>query len=118
MKNRLLFLLPAVLLVSVLACRKNAFINSSNAMIQLSTDTLFFDTVFVSTGSITEVVKIVNGNNEKLRLSTVRLMGGSGSNFHLNINGVAGPERDNVDLDTGDSLYIFVAVQIDPRAAK
>lgn len=115
--KKLLLLFPVVLLLFVLACRKNNFITSPNAVIQVSTDTLFFDTVFVSTGSITQFVKIVNANDQKLRLSTVRLMGGSASYFHLNINGVAGPERDNIDLDAGDSLYIFVAVQIDPRSA-
>jgi len=115
--NRLLLLFPVVPLLFVIACRKNNFITSPNAVIQVSTDTLFFDTVFVSTGSITQFVKIVNANDQKLRLSTVRLMGGSASYFHLNINGVAGPERDNIDLDAGDSLYIFVAVQIDPRSA-
>ena len=113
--KKLLLLFPVALLV--IACRKNNFITSSNAIIQLSADTLFFDTVFVSTGSITEFVKIVNANTQKLRLSTVRLMGGAGSNFHLNIDGVAGPERDNIDLDAGDSLYIFVAVQINPQSA-
>ena len=117
MMNRLLLLFPVVLLVFAIACRKNNFINSSNAIIQVSADTLFFDTVFVSTGSITEFVKIVNANDQKLRLSSVRLMGGSASYFHLNINGVAGPERDNIDLDAGDSLYIFAAVRIDPRSA-
>jgi hypothetical protein len=117
MMNRLLLLFPVVPLLFVIACRKNNFITSPNAVIQVSTDTLFFDTVFVSTGSITQFVKIVNANDQKLRLSTVRLMGGSASYFHLNINGVAGPERDNIDLDAGDSLYIFVAVQIDPRSA-
>jgi hypothetical protein len=117
MTKKLLFLLPVAGLLFLLACRKNAFINSPNAVIQLSTDTLFFDTVFVSTGSITEFVKIVNVNNQKLRLSKVRLMGGSASYFHLNIDGVAGPERDNIDLDAGDSLYIFAAVRIDPRSA-
>jgi hypothetical protein len=115
--KKLLLLFPVVLLVFAIACRKNNFITSSNAVIQVSADTLFFDTVFVSTGSITEFVKIVNVNNQKLRLSTVRLMGGSTSFFHLNIDGVAGPERDNIDLDAGDSLYIFAAVQIDPRSA-
>jgi len=112
-----LFLFPVVLLLIATACRKNNFITSSNAVIQVSADTLFFDTVFVSAGSITEFVKIVNLNNQKLRLSKVRLMGGSTSSFHLNIDGVAGPERDNIDLDAGDSLYIFAAVQIDPRSA-
>ena len=116
-KHPLLLLLPVVVLVFAVSCRKNSFITSSNAVVQFSADTLFFDTVFVSTGSITEFVKIVNGNNQKLRLSTVRLMGGAQSSFHLKIDGMAGPERDNIDLDAGDSIYIFVAVQIDPQAA-
>src|SRR5882757_2136354 len=115
-KHPLVFLLPVVFLVLSAGCRKNDFITSPNAVIRLSTDTLFFDTVFVSTGSVTEFVKIVNGNNQRLRLSAVRLMGGSGSYFHLNIDGASGPERDNIDLEAGDSLYIFVAVQIDPRS--
>ena len=109
------FLLPVILLAS--ACRKDSFITAPNAIVQLSADTLFFDTVFVSTGSITEAVKIINGNNEKLRLSTIRLMGGSQSYFHINIDGVAAMEQDNIDLDAGDSLYVFVAVKIDPRTA-
>lgn len=114
-KHPLLLLLPVVLLV--FACRKNSFITSGNAIVQFSSDTLLFDTVFVTTGSVTEAVRIINANNQKLRLSAVRLMGGSQSNFHLNISGVAGPEQDNIDLDAGDSLYVFVAVQIDPRTA-
>jgi hypothetical protein len=110
-----IFLLSAVLLV--FACRKNSFISGDNAIVKFSADTLYFDTVFVSTGSVTEAVRIVNANNQKLRLSAIRLMGGSQSDFHLNIDGVAGPEQDNIDLDAGDSLYVFVAVQIDPRTA-
>ncbi|HXB06159.1 MAG TPA: choice-of-anchor Q domain-containing protein [Puia sp.] len=116
-KHPLLLFFPVVVLVLMIACRKNAFTTSPNAVVAFSADTLFFDTVFVSTGSITQFVKIVNDNNEKLRLSDVRLMGGSQSYFHLVIDGVAGPERDNIDLDAGDSLYIFAAVQIDPRSA-
>jgi hypothetical protein len=112
--KKLLLLLPIVLLVFVFSCRKNKFITSPNAVVQFSSDTLFFDTVFVSTGSITEFVKIVNANNQKLRLSTVRLMGGSSSYFHLVIDGAAVQGRDNIDLDAGDSLYIFAAVQINP----
>ncbi|HWB94172.1 MAG TPA: choice-of-anchor Q domain-containing protein [Puia sp.] len=110
----LLFLTFIILLV---ACRKNSFNTSGNALIQFSADTLLFDTVFTSTGSITGQLKIINPNDQKLRLSTVRLMGGGTSYFHINIDGSPGPEQDNIDLDAGDSLYIFVAVQIDPRSA-
>ena len=115
MKKRLLLLL--VFAALVFACRKNSFITTRNARIGFSADTVWFDTVFVSTGSITQQVKIYNPNNQKLRLSTVKLMGGAQSYFHINIDGSPGPEQDNIDIDAGDSLYIFVSVEIDPQTS-
>lgn len=116
MKKRLsLFLLT--FLVLVFACRKNSFNTSADALIEFSADTVLFDTVFVSTGSVTGQVKIINPNDQKLHLSAVRLMGGVQSYFHINIDGSPGPEQDNIDLDAGDSLYIFVAVRIDPQTS-
>ena len=115
--KKLLLLLPVVVLVLIAGCRKNSFITSPNAVVQFSADTLFFDTVFVSTGSITQFVKIINANNEKLRLSDVRLMGGGNSWFHLIIDGAAATEKTNIEIDAGDSLYIFAAVQINAGAA-
>ncbi|MBS1604305.1 MAG: hypothetical protein JST42_16685, partial [Bacteroidetes bacterium] len=44
-------------------------------------------------------------------------MGGANSSYSINIDGVAGAERSNIDLDAGDSLYVFVAVKIDPGNA-
>ena len=99
------------------SCRKDNFITSKDAVVRFSSDTLFFDTVFVSTGSVTEVVKLINGNDQKLRLSDIKLMGGSHSYFAINIDGTPGPQRQGLDLEAGDSLYIFVAVTIQPGAA-
>jgi len=115
MKKRLLLLL--IFAALVFACRKNSFITSRNAQIGFSADTVWFDTVFVSTGSITQQVKIYNPNNQKLRLSTVKLMGGAQSYFRINVDGSPGPEQDNIDIDAGDSLYIFVSVEIDPQTS-
>ena len=99
------------------SCRKDSFITTKDALIHFSSNTLFFDTVFTSTGSITQSVKIINPNNQRLRLTTVKLMGGNQSYFHINIDGIPGPEQDNLELEAGDSLYVFVAVQITPGAA-
>src|ERR1700722_19088751 len=110
------WLIVSVVLL-VLSCRKNSFITSKDAIVLFSADTLSFDTVFVTTGSVTQSVKITNANNQQLRLTDIRLMGGSQSYFSININGSPGPEVDNIDLAAGDSLYIFVAVAINPRAA-
>jgi len=116
MKRLLLFSVTSTVLLT-LACRKNSFISGKDALIRLSSDTLFFDTVFTSTGSITEAVRIVNINDQRLHLSDIKLMGGANSSYSINIDGVAGAERSNIDLDAGDSLYIFVAIKIDPGNA-
>src|ERR1700742_2535369 len=102
-----LSLFLAALLIWSSSCRKTSFITSMDAELTFSSDTLFFDTVFVTTGSITESVKVINPNNQKLHLTDIRLMGGTQSRFAINIDGSAGPEQDNIDLDAGDSMYIF-----------
>ncbi len=112
-----LLLILSLAALFILSCRKDSFITSKDAIVSFSSDTLFFDTVFTTTGSITESVKIINGNNQKLHLASVKLMGGASSFFHINIDGSPGPELDNLDLEAGDSIYVFVAVQIAPGAA-
>jgi hypothetical protein len=114
MKNLLLIIVTSL---AVSSCTKNSFITGKDAAVTFSADTLFFDTVFVTTGSVTQSVKIINQNSQKLRLTDVRLMGGAQSHFSINIDGSPGPEQDNIDIDAGDSLYIFVAVQITPNSA-
>ena len=109
----LLLILSSITLI-IFSCRKDSFITSKNAIVNFSSDTLFFDTVFTTTGSITEAVKIYNDNNQKLLLSDIRLMGGSGSYFVINIDGSPGPEQTGLELEAGDSLYVFVSVRINP----
>ncbi|HEV3324995.1 MAG TPA: hypothetical protein VG052_05300 [Puia sp.] len=116
--NKSIIVSVALLILScaVLSCRKNSFDTGKDATVLFSADTVFFDTVFVTAGSVTQSVKIINTNDQKLHLTDVRLMGGSPSFFNINIDGAPGPEQDNIDLDAGDSLYIFVAVQINPNS--
>lgn len=116
MKKLLLLFLSSIVLLEF-SCRKDSFITGKDALIRFSSDTLFFDTVFTSAGSVTEAVRIVNINDQKLRLTGVKLMGGSGSPFNINVNGLAGPERDDIELEAGDSVYIFVAVKVNPTSA-
>ncbi|RYY42854.1 MAG: hypothetical protein EOO06_20560 [Chitinophagaceae bacterium] len=107
----------AFLVVLLTACKKESFINSADARVNISTDSLRFDTVFTSVGSITQSFKISNDNDQKLRLSQVKLMGGSNSPFRININGVAANELSNIDIAAEDSIYVFVSVTVDPSTA-
>ncbi|MBN8787474.1 MAG: hypothetical protein J0I84_10325 [Terrimonas sp.] len=116
MKSFIKYILIISLACTLFACKKNTFITDKAASITLGADTLFFDTVFTSVGSITQYFTITNPNDQKLKLDAVRLMGGANSVFKINIDGVAATQSDNIEIDAGDSLYVFVAVTIDPSA--
>ncbi len=112
---RVLFLM--VIITSVFfSCKKESFITSPDASLYTSADTLSFDTVFVTTGSVTQSFKIFNNNDQKLRLSQVKLAGGVSSPFKMNVDGTPTSEIDNVEINSNDSLYVFVQVNVNPTA--
>jgi hypothetical protein len=115
MKAIVLIILSVVILLP--ACRKDSFITSADARVNITADTLKYDTVFATTGSVTQSFKIINENNQKLRLSSVKLMGGAGSAFKINIDGIATTASSNIEIEANDSIYVFVQVNINPNAA-
>jgi hypothetical protein len=96
------------------SCRKDSFITSPDANVSVSADTLHYDTVFTAVGSVTQSFKIINDNNQKLRLSSVKLMGGSSSSFKMNVDGTATTEANGIEIEANDSVYVFVQVNVDP----
>lgn len=110
----LLFFTFSLLLIS---CKKDSLITSGDARIAINVDSLKYDTVFTSVGSVTQSFKINNLNNQRLRLTEVRLMGGTTSSFTININGASTTELQDVEIAAEDSIYLFVTVSINPNAA-
>jgi hypothetical protein len=106
------FLLAAIFF----SCKKDSFIRSTDARLAVSADTLTFDTVFTSTGSVTQGFKIYNPNDQKLLVSKIKLMGGASSSYNINVDGIAASEVNNLEIAANDSLYVFVQVNIDPGA--
>ncbi len=112
------FLFAAVITaVLFLSCKKEGFITSTDALLRTSVDTLHFDTVFTTTGSITQLFKIFNGNDKKLNLSSVKLMGGNSSAFKMNVDGLPGTSFSNIEIAPNDSVYVFVSVSINQSTA-
>src|SRR5450755_3521659 len=107
-----LFLLSAI----IFSCKKESFITSPQAKLSTSADTLKYDTVFTSVGSVTQSFKIFNDNNQKLRLSQVKLSGGASSAFKINVDGTAANEADNIEINANDSIYVFLKVNVNPTA--
>ncbi len=116
MNTRLIVILALAFNICIQGCKKDSFISSPDARLTLSTDTIKFDTVFTTTGSVSKVFKIVNDNNQKLLISSVKLMGGTASAFKININGTAAVEVNNIELAANDSMYVFVTVFVNPNA--
>lgn len=107
----------AYCLLITTSCKKDSFNTSEFARLSITADTLKYDTVFTTTGSITKLFKIINENNQKLRLGKVKLMGGATSAFKMNVDGAATTEVNNLDIEANDSIYVFVSVTINPNAA-
>ena len=114
MKTALFVTLSFILLL--FSCRKDSFITSPDANVSISADTLHYDTVFTAVGSVTQKFKIINENNQKLRLSSVKLMGGPSSSFKMNVDGIATTESMGIEIEANDSVYVFVQVNVDPAA--
>jgi len=117
-RSALLFSLLTFSICLIMAsCKKDSFINSQYAQVSITTDTLKYDTVFTTTGSITKSFKIINENSQKLKLTTVKLMGAATSAYRMNVDGAATAEANNLVIEANDSIYVFVSVTINPNTA-
>ncbi len=115
--RKTIILIPSLILFLFFSCKKESFTTSADARVSVSIDTVRFDTVFTQTGSVTQTLKIFNDNDEKLRLSSVELMGGTASPFRINVDGNTGPLVQGTEIEPNDSVYVFVTVTINPTAA-
>jgi hypothetical protein len=105
-----------LLLTAIISCtpQEDEFTTDPTAILSFSSDTVMFDTVFVSRGTITKRLKVFNPNKNAVRISNITLAGASTSPYHLIINGVESPVVSNLELRGKDSLYILVKLNINP----
>lgn len=114
LKKYTLILLVGFLIIS--SCRKeDDFLSDSSAKLGFSSDTIIFDTVFVTVGSTTRFLKVYNDNNKPVKISAIRLAGGSNSPYRLNVDGISGKSFTDVEIPKKDSIFIFIEVTVDPN---
>ncbi len=102
------FILLAGISVS---CKKDKGFTKNH--LDFSQDTLLFDTVFTTVGSVTKRFKIYNNNVSTIKIDEIQLMGGDDSPFRINFDGVPGIYHESIELEGKDSLYGFVEVTLD-----
>ncbi|MEI8204277.1 MAG: hypothetical protein WCH34_14740 [Bacteroidota bacterium] len=98
------------------SCKKESdFITDSSAKIQFSTSQVVFDTVFTTLGSTTKRLMVYNSNSQKIKISSIALASGTASPYRLNVDGIAGTQFSDIEIEAHDSMFIFVKVTVDPN---
>lgn len=117
MTNASILKLFALLFLSILiGCEKfDNYSTNPNHYLRFSTDTLSFDTIFSSIGSVTKQFTVYNPNNEALQIESIQLANPGKSGFRMNVDGRKGDSFRDIDIWKNDSLYVLVEVTIDPN---
>lgn len=109
------FIFTAIVISFIASCRPDEVIEDADVQLRFSADTLIFDTVFASVGSITLILQVYNDYNSTVRISSLRLATGNSSYFRLNVDGQPGRSFTDVEIAANDSIFIFCEVTIDPN---
>lgn len=119
--NRFILKLPVLIGFGILfflfiQCRKDPAITTDPAAILgFSNDSIIFDTVFTTVGSVTANLRVYNKNAERIRISDIYLAGGASSTYEINIDGEPAINVKDIEIDSGDSIFIFVRVTVNPN---
>jgi hypothetical protein len=99
--------------LSTSSCGKHVILSKNN--LSFSKDTVVFDTVFTTIGSTTQQFKIYNKDSKTIKIDEIELMGGTSSKFSMNVDGLQGTKIEDLYIEAGDSLFVFVEVTLDPN---
>lgn len=86
--------------------------SDSNLELQVSADTVLFDTLFSGRTSVTKRLRIYNPNKSGILINKIELSGGQNSTFSIITNGKPDIAYTNEILQAGDSILILIAVNI------
>ena len=106
-----------VCLIVICSCKKDQIITDKSAGIAFSADTVLFDTILTSIGSVTKRFKIYNPHSEAIVIKDLYVGGGTSSYYKINVDGTPGNSHKDIKIAGKDSLYVFVQVTIDPLSS-
>jgi len=113
---QVLFFVLIVAIASLNACKKKDVVsNDTSLKLSFSNDSVIFDTVFTTLGSATHRLMVYNTSDSRITISNITLGQGSNSVFRINVDGESGSQFKDLEINGGDSLYIFLRVTIDPN---
>ena len=116
--KHLFYAIFTLLLLSTASCIEDGFATGSGDVLEFSTDTLSFDTVFTGETTATKRFVVYNRHKKQLRIERIFLSGApEGAEFYLNVDGRSGKEFSDIEVRGEDSIYVFVEARIDATDA-
>ena len=116
MKKLLYMIVLSVMPMILLSCEQETFVrDDGEVQLAFSIDTVAFDTVFTTMGTATQKVTVYNRSDDNLILSSVTLEKGRSSRFRLNVDGDTSMIAHDVEIEAGDSIFVFVQANINPN---
>ncbi|MFZ4399915.1 MAG: right-handed parallel beta-helix repeat-containing protein [Bacteroidales bacterium] len=104
------------LFILLSSCRKeDDFITDASAKLSFSTDSVLFDTVFTTLGSVTKRLMVYNPNNKSIKITSIYLGSASASMFRINVDGTPALQINDIEIAANDSMFIFVKVTVNPN---
>lgn len=112
--KKLLFFICAAIVLGVSSCIEDDFTTSSSDLLEFSTDTLSFDTVFTGETTATKRFLVYNRHKKQLNISHIYLDDiPEEARFYLNVDGRSGDDFTDIEVRGEDSIYVFVEAHID-----
>ncbi|MCK4747241.1 MAG: hypothetical protein KAT15_09405, partial [Bacteroidales bacterium] len=114
--RKVIFLLFLISGVIFFACHpERSYIEDTDASLTFTLDTVYFDTVFTTIGTVTESFRIKHPHNQFIRIDEITLAGGESSVFRINVDGKPGIRFTGLEIAPRDSMYLFVEATLDPN---
>jgi hypothetical protein len=100
-------------------CKPESFTTRGEDMLELSTDTIVFDTILMqlyqgTPKSVNRQFLVKNPHDEKIK-TTIALAGGAKSQFRLNVDGSPGTFFEAIEIRPHDSVFVFVEAYANPN---
>ena len=100
--------------ISLISCREEQLSSDPSLSLSFSKDTVSFDTVFTTIGSATLRLMVYNRNANALSISQIWL--DNNTAFKVNVDGENNLSLlKDIQLNGGDSLFVFIKVNVDPN---
>ncbi|TNE79586.1 MAG: hypothetical protein EP332_10465 [Bacteroidetes bacterium] len=103
----------------ITSCRKDGLYESSDAVLQISEDTVYFDTVFTQLGggpeprSVNKRIVVRNPYSQSIK-TRIRIEGGNESPWRINVDGIPTSDTE-YEILPEDSIYIFIELSAKPN---